>query len=118
MVCGDICDQPGAPDAGVELPAADVDAPGRSNGLGVFWLEVPDCADDDFVEDDLDEVSDCKASHMDDAAPRANIMARTPTNTARCGVISRRSFSKRRASEKTSIKQGFAIPGMSGTAGN
>jgi hypothetical protein len=113
MVCGDICDQPVVPDAGVELPAAGVDEPERSNGLDALWLEVPDCADDDF-----DEVSDCRASHMDDAAPRANIMARTPTNTARCGLISRRSFSKRRASEKTSIKQGFAISGTPGAAGN
>jgi hypothetical protein len=113
MVCGDICDQPGAPDAGVELLAADVDEPGRSNGLGAFWLEVPDCADDDF-----DEVSDCRASQMDDAAPRANIMARTPTNTARCGLISRRSFSKRRASQKTSTKQGFAVSAQPGAGGN
>jgi hypothetical protein len=69
MVCGEIDDQPLAPDAGAELPP-DVEEPGRSNGLAVLWLEVPDCADDDF-----DVPNDCRASHTDDAAPRANNMA-------------------------------------------
>jgi len=79
MVCGDICDQPLVPDADVELPA-DVEVPVISNGFVVLWLDVPDCAEDDF-----DVASDCRASHTDDAAPRANIMAglrQTPRDAA------------------------------------
>jgi hypothetical protein len=83
MVCGDIADQPLGMDAEDALPAG-AGEPGRSNGLA--WLEVPDCADDDF-EADFDEVNDCKASHTDDAAPRVNSMTELRRNAARRGLI-------------------------------
>ena len=76
MVSGDIGDQLPVPDAGAELPAGAVE-PLRSNGFVAVW--PADCADDDFVV-----ASDCRASHTDDAAPRANSMAklRTPHDAA------------------------------------
>ena len=45
-----------------------------SNGLVGLWLKPVVCRDDDFGA-----VSDWKASRMDDTAPRAGNIARTPT---------------------------------------
>jgi hypothetical protein len=79
MVAGDSCENPVVPDGNVELP--DVEAAGaRPNMSAVAWLKPVDCDDDE-----ADEVNDWMASSADDAAPRANSMAKlrqTPQSAA------------------------------------
>jgi len=79
MVAGDICENPVVPDGNVEFPDAEVPW-ARPNMSAVAWLKPADCDDDE-----ADEVNDWMASSADDAAPRANSMAKlrpTPQSAA------------------------------------
>jgi len=103
MVAGDSCDNPLEPEAGVELPQAAV-LPER--GLAGAWLKPVDGGDDD-----LDEVSEWRASSTDDAAPRASSM--TDSDKCRAGAafyLHGIRISKRRATAKKPIKPGFLVP--------
>jgi hypothetical protein len=64
----------------------------------VFWVD----------EDDFEFVSDWIASSALDAAPRANNIAKTPTDAACRGQCPGGDVSKRRANEKSSMKSAFA----------
>jgi len=63
----------------------------------VFWVD----------EDDFEFVSDWIASSALDTAPRANNIAKTPTDAACRGQCPGGEVSKRRASAKSSMKSAF-----------
>jgi hypothetical protein len=69
-VAGDICENPLDPEAGAELPEGAA-LPETSNGFVEAWRK-PEAA---CGLDDVDEVSDMRASSADVAAPKASSMA-------------------------------------------
>jgi hypothetical protein len=96
-VAGDICEKPVVPEGGVELVAAE--AP-LLNGSVEAPLKPVACGDDD-----VDEVSDWMAFSADDAAPRANSMAKLRQMPHRAAFYVRSaSLSKRRAIAKNPTK--------------
>ena len=77
---GEICEDTLEVVAGVGLAEA-ATVLETSNGFEDDWLKPVD--DEDDAEDDEPDVSALTALMAADAAPRANIMAETPTNAAK-----------------------------------
>ena len=99
MVAGDICENPVAPAAGVELVAVEA-LLGILKGSVEASLKPVACGDDD-----IDEVSDWMAFSADDAAPRANSMAKLRQMPHRAAIYVRSAnLSKRRAIAKKPTK--------------
>src|SRR6185437_15490655 len=82
MVCGEICVQalPGPEREVVAVPEPCAPAE-RSNGLLAAWLWPAELVE----EDELDAVSDCRLSQIEETAPSANIMALLRTYAAASG---------------------------------
>jgi hypothetical protein len=99
MVTGDICENPVAPAAGVE-PVAVEALLGMLKGSVEASLKPVACADDA-----ADEASDWMAVSADDAAPRANSMAKLRQTPHRAAIYVRSAnLSKRRAIAKNPTK--------------
>jgi hypothetical protein len=99
MVAGDICENPVAPAAGVELVAVEA-LLGMLKASVEASLKPVACGDDD-----IDEVNDWMAFSADDAAPRANSMARLRRMPHRAAFyVGSASLSKRRAIAKNPTK--------------